>query len=63
MSEHVSHRASTPEDEASEARATSEGFGHLSIEDDAEGHSPESRAWFARIRQEEEEAMRRDGHA
>jgi hypothetical protein len=35
----------------------------LSIADDAEGHSPESRAWFARIRQEEEEAMRRDGHA
>jgi DNA-binding GntR family transcriptional regulator len=30
----------------------------LSIEDDAEGHSPESRAWFARIRREEEEAMR-----
>ena len=37
MSEHVSHRASTPEDEASEATAMSEGFGHLSIEDDAEG--------------------------
>jgi hypothetical protein len=33
----------------------------LSIPDDAEGHSPESRAWFARIRREEEEAMRRDG--
>jgi DNA-binding GntR family transcriptional regulator len=32
----------------------------LSIEDDAEGHSPESRAWFARIRKEEEEAMRHD---
>jgi DNA-binding GntR family transcriptional regulator len=30
----------------------------LGIDDDAEGHSPESRAWFARIRQEEEEAMR-----
>ncbi len=30
----------------------------LGIEDDAEGHSPESRAWFARIRHEEEEAMR-----
>ena len=30
----------------------------LGIADDAEGHSPESRAWFARIRQEEEEAMR-----
>jgi DNA-binding GntR family transcriptional regulator len=27
----------------------------LTIEDDAEGHSPESRAWFARIRQEEGE--------
>jgi DNA-binding GntR family transcriptional regulator len=34
----------------------------LSIADDAEGHSPESRAWFARIRTEEEEAMRHDGH-
>jgi DNA-binding GntR family transcriptional regulator len=34
----------------------------LSIRDDEEGHSPESRAWFARIRQEEEEAMRRDGN-
>src|SRR3954452_6724739 len=34
----------------------------LSIADDAEGHSPESRAWFARIRREEEEAMRHDGH-
>ncbi len=33
----------------------------LGIDDEAEGHSPESRAWFARIRQEEEEAMRRDG--
>ncbi len=32
----------------------------LTIEDDAEGHSPESRAWFARIRKEEEEAMRHD---
>lgn len=32
----------------------------LTIEDDAEGHSPESRAWFARIRREEEEAMRHD---
>ena len=30
----------------------------LGIPDDADGHSPESRAWFARIRQEEEEAMR-----
>jgi len=34
----------------------------LGIKDDAEGHSPESRAWFARIRREEEEAMRRDGN-
>lgn len=34
----------------------------LTIADDAVGHSPESRAWFARIRQEEEEATRRDGH-
>jgi DNA-binding GntR family transcriptional regulator len=32
----------------------------LSIDDDAEGHSPESRAWFARIRREEAEAMHRD---
>jgi DNA-binding GntR family transcriptional regulator len=32
----------------------------LSIDDDAEGHSPESRAWFARIRQEEAEASRHD---
>ena len=37
MSEHVSHRGSTPEDEVSEVGATSEGFGNLSIEDDAEG--------------------------
>jgi hypothetical protein len=37
MSEQPSHRTSTPEDEASEAGATSEGFGNLSIEDDAEG--------------------------
>jgi hypothetical protein len=35
MSEHVSHRASTPEDEAGESGATSEGFGNLSSEDDA----------------------------
>jgi DNA-binding GntR family transcriptional regulator len=35
----------------------------LSIADDTDGHSPESRAWFARIRQEEEETMRRDGRA
>jgi len=37
MSEQPSHRISTSEDEASEAGATSEGFGNLSIEDDAEG--------------------------
>jgi hypothetical protein len=37
MSEQRGDRASTPEDEASEAGATSEGFGNLSIEDDAEG--------------------------
>jgi hypothetical protein len=37
MSEQPNHRTSTPEDEASEAGATSEGFGNLSVEDDAEG--------------------------
>jgi hypothetical protein len=37
MSERRGDRTSTPEDEASEAGATSEGFGNLSIEDDAEG--------------------------
>jgi hypothetical protein len=37
MSEQPSHRTSTPKDEASEAGATSEGFGNLSVEDDAEG--------------------------
>jgi hypothetical protein len=37
MSEQQSHRTSTPEDEAREAGATSEGFGNLSVEDDAEG--------------------------
>jgi hypothetical protein len=37
MSEQPSHGTSTPEDEASEAGATSEGFGNLSVEDDAEG--------------------------
>jgi hypothetical protein len=37
MSEQPSHRTSTPADEASEAGATSEDFGNLSIEDDAEG--------------------------
>jgi hypothetical protein len=34
----------------------------LTIDETVEGHSPESRAWFARIRQEEE-VMRRDGRA
>lgn len=37
MSEQPSHMTSTPEDEASEAEATSEGFGNLSVEDDAKG--------------------------
>jgi hypothetical protein len=37
MSEQPGHRAFTPEDEASEAGATSEGFGNLSVEDDAKG--------------------------
>jgi hypothetical protein len=37
MSEQRSHRTSTAEDEASGAGATSEGFGNLSVEDDAEG--------------------------
>ena len=37
MSEQPSHRTSTSEDEVSESGATSEGFGNLSIEDDAEG--------------------------
>jgi hypothetical protein len=37
VSEQPRHRSSTPEDEASEAGATSEGFGNLSVEDDAEG--------------------------
>jgi hypothetical protein len=37
MSEQPSHRTSTPKDEASEAGATSEGFGNLSVEDDAKG--------------------------
>jgi hypothetical protein len=37
MSEQPSDRTSTPDDKASEAGATSEGFGNLSIEDDAEG--------------------------
>ena len=37
MSEQPSHKTSTPEDEVSESGATSEGFGNLSLEDDAEG--------------------------
>ena len=36
MSEQPS-RMTTPQDEASEAGATSEGFGNLSVEDDAKG--------------------------
>jgi hypothetical protein len=37
MSEQRGDRSSTPEDEDGEAGATSEGFGNLSVEDDAEG--------------------------
>ena len=37
MSGQPSHRTSTSDDEARESGATSEGFGNLSIEDDAEG--------------------------
>jgi len=37
MSEQQGDRTSTPEDEASEAGATSQGFGNLSVEDDAKG--------------------------
>jgi hypothetical protein len=37
MSEQPRHKTSTPEDEVSESGATSEGFGNLSLEDDAEG--------------------------
>jgi hypothetical protein len=37
MSEQPGHWTFTPEDEASEAGATSEGFGNLSVEDDAQG--------------------------
>ena len=37
LSEKRGDKASTPQDEAGEAGATSEGFGNLSIEDDAEG--------------------------
>ena len=37
MSEQPSHRTSTSDDEVRESGATSEGFGNLSIEDDAEG--------------------------
>jgi hypothetical protein len=37
MSEQPNRKAFTPEDEAGEAGATAEGFGNLSVEDDAEG--------------------------
>jgi hypothetical protein len=37
MSEQPGHWTFTPEDEASEAGATSQGLGNLSIEDDAKG--------------------------
>jgi hypothetical protein len=37
MSEQPSRRTSTSDDEVRESGATSEGFGNLSIEDDAEG--------------------------
>ena len=37
MSEQRGDKISTPEDEVSEAGATSERFGNLSVEDDAEG--------------------------
>jgi hypothetical protein len=37
MSEQPTHRTSTPEGEAGEVAATSEGFGSLSVEDDPEG--------------------------
>jgi hypothetical protein len=37
VSEEPSDRTSTADDEASEAGATSEGFGNLRVEDDAEG--------------------------
>jgi hypothetical protein len=37
MSEQPNHTSPAPEDEADEAGATSEGFGNLSVEDDAEG--------------------------
>ena len=37
MSEQPNHRTSTADDEAAEAGATSEGFGNLSVEDDADG--------------------------
>jgi hypothetical protein len=37
MSEQPCHGTSTPADEASEAGATSQDVGNLSIEDDAEG--------------------------
>ena len=37
MSERPGDRTSPPEDEASEAGATTQGFGNLSVEDDANG--------------------------
>ena len=37
MSEQPGHGTFTPEEQASEAGATSEGFGNLSVEDDAKG--------------------------
>jgi hypothetical protein len=37
MSEQPGHWTFTPEDEASEVGATSQGLGNLSIEDDAKG--------------------------
>jgi hypothetical protein len=37
MSERPGDRTSPPEDEAGEAGATTQGFGNLSVEDDANG--------------------------
>ena len=37
MSEQQGDRTSAPEDESGEAGATSQGFGNLSVEDDANG--------------------------
>ena len=48
MSEEPSDRTSTADDEASEAGATSEGFGTLSVEDDAEG-TTNRLTWRARV--------------